>query len=803
MYEYLGNEQQRVSASPSEPRPPRREFAHERSAISQYMRFVVRHRIIVVVATLAVSVFLGTQLRNLHLEIKRRGEVPDGHPNVQIQNRITDVFGGETVAIIGLIAKKGDIFNPSMLNKVYRITQRLLAAPSVVAPSVLSLASPYTKTVIASPDGAVDARPLMREAPTTQDEVRRIHIAVRGDRVIRNNLISDDETATVIIADFNDHIKDSEIPILINEIINPERDDTVIIATAGAPILRAELVHYTTMMVFLFPLCILAIGFLHYEAFRTVQAMLLPLVTAVLSVVWGLGIMGLLHQPMDTWSAVSPIVLLAIAAGHAVQILKRYYEEFARTHCSREAVVRSMVAVGPVMLTAGLVAAAGFASLITFDIPSVRAFGLLLSSGIVSALVIEMTFTPACRSLLPSPRSREISRERTAGRLDHVLDRLSDVVVDRPKLVLTIAAAFLVLFAIGATKIHVDNSFRLWFSKATKVRQDDAILNEKLAGTSTLRILIEGAQENAILQPAVLRAISDLDDELARNPQIGSITSIADYVKRMNQAMHDGDEEYYTIPNDAAASAQYLFLYTSTTGPDGLSSLIDSNNRGTVIRALSKTDSGAFSRDLLERLQRFATERFKDLPVKVGIAGGTLGVQTAMNDVVVREKIYNVVVVGAIIFGLCAIVFRSIAAAAFVLVPLTMAVVANLGTMGWSGIWLEMSTAAFTAMGISIGADFAIYMLFRMREEHRFAQSLEGAIRASMRTSGKALAFVSSAVAVGYLMLTLSGFSIWIRLGVLTALMVSVSALASLTVLPAATVVLRPAFVTRFKRGKG
>ena len=72
------------------------------------------------------------------------------------------------------------------------------------------------------------------------------------------------------------------------------------------------------------------IGLVHYEAFRTVQAMVLPLVTALLSVVWALGIMGLLGLPMDTWSAITPVVILAIAAGHAVQILKRYYEEYAR-----------------------------------------------------------------------------------------------------------------------------------------------------------------------------------------------------------------------------------------------------------------------------------------------------------------------------------------------------------------------------------------------------------------------------------------------------------------------------------------
>jgi predicted RND superfamily exporter protein len=153
--------------------------------------------------------------------------------------------------------------------------------------------------------------------------------------------------------------------------------------------------------------------------------------------------------------------------------------------------------------------------------------------------------------------------------------------------------------------------------------------------------------------------------------------------------------------------------------------------------------------------------------------------------------------VSAIIFILCALVLRSLVGGLFVLTPLAIAVIVNLGLMGWTGIWLDMSTAAITAMGISIGADFAIYHLYRIREEQQTANSLEAAIRASLRTSGKAIFYVSSAVAIGYLVLPFSGFSIWIRLGVLTALMVCVSALTTLAVLPALAMVGRPVFLRR------
>jgi predicted RND superfamily exporter protein len=767
--------------------------------MERYIRFIVRHRLVVIVAVAVVSVLLATQLRYVHLEIRRRAILPEQHPYVQIQNRISDLFGGEAVAVIGVVANRGDIYTPAILAKISRITEALRGTPGVIDTSLSSLAAPYMKAVVAGSDG-IDVHPLMEQAPTSAEQIRQLRDEVQDDRLLRGNLVSDDGSATVIIVEFDDRLTDVAIAQRLEAIVAPERDASVTIALAGAPILRAALAHYTALIAILFPLAVLVIGVIHYEAFRTVQAMALPLVTALLSVVWALGIMGWLRQPMDTWSAITPVVILAVAAGHAVQILKRYYEEYAIVGDSEQAVIRSITEVGPVMLTAGLIASAGFGSLATVGITSVRVFGLLLASGILSALVIEMTFTPACRCLLPAPQTRELYREGQASWLDRALDGLADVVVTRPHLVLLAVLAVGGVAGVGVFRLQVDNSFRLWFATTTQVRKDDALLNAKLPGTASLRVLIEGERPGVLQDPEVLKAVSDLEAFMGRNPAIGGITSIADHVKRMHQAANNGDPAFYAIPDSQRLIAQYLLLYGMSAGPDGLSAFVDAGYQRAVIRALSKTDSAAFSRALLSRLQEYAAQRFRGLPVAVGIAGGTLGVQTAMNDIVVHDKLINTLQVGGIIFVLSALVLRSILGGLFVLLPLALAVVVNLGIMGWSHTWLDMTTAAITAMGISIGADFAIYLIFRVREEAATGVGLDAAVRTGLRTSGKAIFFVASAVALGYMVLPLAGFSIWTRLGVLTAIIVSVSALTTLTVIPSLALLGRPHFLVGRRR---
>jgi predicted RND superfamily exporter protein len=444
------------------------------------------------------------------------------------------------------------------------------------------------------------------------------------------------------------------------------------------------------------------------------------------------------------------------------------------------------------MVTAGCIAAAGFASLATFDVMSVRVFGLLMAAGILSALAIEMTFIPAVRALLPSPRQREQEGAGDDRWLAVALRRIADLVIRRPGTVLTVAAVLLAVSLPGARRLHVDNSMREMFPRSGSIRRDDAAVNERFAGTSTLRLLIEGNQDGVLQEPEVLRAIADLQHFLAQAPEIGHTVSIVDYLRRIDAVMRD-DPTGGAVPATRDLAGQYLFLY-AMSGPDDLSGLVDAAYRNGAVLAYSKSDESAFAERLFRDTRAFVDERFKGLPVTVGIAGGSLGAQAALNAVVVREKVRNVAQVAGIIFLLSTLALRSVVGGLLVLVPLAVALGITVGLMGWTGMWLSMSTSAVLAMGVSIGADFAIYLLFRLREELAHAPLAHG-VRRALVTSGTAIFFVSSAVALGYLVLVGSGFRPWVHLGGLTALLMALASLAAVTVLPAAVLLLRPRVV--------
>ncbi len=752
---------------------------------------VVRHPVPFVAGVLAVAAALGLGALRLRLSVREDAQLPQDHPYVQVYNRINGLFGGGAAVVIGIVPRGGDAFTPEVLGKVSRITAAVSAMPELDRGAVWSLAAERVKR-IGLVDGDLDVRPFMREVPHDQAALARLRADVVADPRLVGTLVSADGGAAAVVADFPTDAQGPQLQERLEAIVAPERDALTDVVLAGGPVIVAALDRAAAQMQVLFPFALLVIGLVHYEAFRTWQAMVLPLVTAVLSVICALGFMGWLGLPLDTWSAITPVAILAVAAGHAVQILKRYYEELAVVGDSRAAVASSVAHVGPVMVTAGVIAAAGFASLATFDVTSVRVFGLLMAAGILSALVIEMTFIPAVRALLPAPRQRERLRAGEDRWLAAALRRLADVVVRRPAAVLAVAAVSVGLALPGARFLAVDNSLRGLFPESGRIRRDDAVVNRHFAGTSTLRLLVEGDEDGVLQEPDVLRAIADLQRFLTSFPEIGHTESVVDHLTRIDAVMRD-DGTAGSVPATRRLAGQYLFLY-AMSGPDDLSGLVDAGYRRGAVLAYSKSDEAAFAERLFRDTRAFVAERFRGLPVRVGIAGGSLGAQAALNAVVVREKIRNVAQVAAIILLLSALALRSVTGGVLVLLPLAVALGITVGVMGWSGMWLSMSTTAVLAMGVSIGADFAIYLLFRLREELIDASLADG-VRRALVTSGTAIFFVSSAVALGYLVLALSGFKPWVHLGGLTALLMVLASLAAVTVLPALVMLVRPRVV--------
>jgi predicted RND superfamily exporter protein/outer membrane lipoprotein-sorting protein len=760
--------------------------------------FLTKHCRTVALAIGFITVVLGIGATKLSVVIDPDEILPQNHRYIMATNEVDRLFGNKFAVVIGLTAKSGNALRPDVLKALSEITAKISVAPGVVRASVLSLGARKVKDIRGNNEG-LTVRPMISGAVRSPEDIEYLKEAIGLNPVYKNFLLSRDGDTVSVIAEFR---KDAggfkAIVQRVDDIVSPYRTPELDIAIGGQPRFLALIEMYSDRMIFLLPVALILIGLVHWEAFRSIQGLVLPLATGLLAVVWSVGILGWSGRPLDAFNSTTPILILAVAAGHAVQILKRYYEEFwlarsrgeDRANANRTAVIESLVTTGPVMLTAGCIAATSFASLALFGIATIRTFGIFTAFGILSAVLIEMTLIPALRIMLPAPNTEEPRSQGSGGLWARLADRLADLTLHRSGTVLAVSGLLLSLTLVGASHVRIDNSMRAYFMSWVPARLDDARLNRTLPGVNVLFVLVRGRAADAIKRPDILSAMQETQLFLEREPQVGKTLSLANYVQRIDAVMN-GDHSKGAIPDKQDLVSQFLFLYDISGEPTDFDSLVDSGYRNAVIFAYLNEDSSVYLSGLATKLRGFMNEHFpRDVETFIG---GNAMSPVAQNEVLVPDKLLNMLQIAGVVFAISAICFRSVAVGLLVLVPLGLTVAAVFGLMGLTGIPLQVATVTVAAMGVGIGADYAIYLCYRLREEVRRCTSDAAAIRRTFETAGKAVMFVAAAITAGYATIMLSwGFLLHFWLGLLISVAMAVSSLAALTTFMTLIVRLRP-----------
>ncbi|MEQ1880082.1 MAG: outer membrane lipoprotein-sorting protein [Burkholderiales bacterium] len=870
--------------------------------LRSYVDFIVKFRWIVIIVVLGLTAFLSSKGGNLTVIIDPNNIVPRSHPFIATTLKVEEVFGSRYVAVIGITPKQGDVFQPFVLEKVQRITNKLRETPRIVKTNILSLSARRAKDIRGTKDG-MEVKQMMADVPVTPEQMAALKDALQRNTAYMNSVVSNDWKTTVILAEVRDRKPTDSAEVKggfsfvankINAIVDAERDDTVDVMVSGYPPFLSMFEKFAGRTPILLLAALVIIGLIHYEAFRTWQGLILPLVTPLVAVEWSKGFMGLAGVPLDIFNMSTPILILAVGAGHAVQLLKRYYEEylrinpkpdvdidglwsktgktekialwagFATLYCAlfffrwqagiagtltsllglkggavtaglvvaffvfgyasyfvfggawrlirfwlkprayasdrdirtnREAVVESITKIGPVMMTAGIVAACGFFSLAIFDIISIQVFGIFSGMGILSVLIVEMTFIPALRAILPPPGKKEARMESE----ERIWDRLTGFYArtitgpNRGRLFI-IASVVIVLSVIGMSRLGVESSLKKYFDRDLPLLVQDRMLNDRMAGTNNVYVMIEGEKPDDIKDPAVLKAMDRLQTFISEQPHIGKVMSLAEFIKRMNQSMNNNDPAFFKIPDSQATIAEFMLLYSMSGEPGDFDTYVDYEYRMANMVVFSHSDSTVHMLAMWEKAKEFAKKEFPP-HIKVNI-GGSVAQSAAITEVIVKDKILNVVQIAGVVFLIASLVFRSFVAGALVITPLLLSVLVNMGLLGWMGLHLNVPVALTSALAIGIGADYAIYMLFRLREELGKGTEENKAFHTVLTTAGKACLFVASAVAGGYAVQALSrGYypHTWNAILIGTAMLVSVTA--ALTVMPALVHKFRPKFM--------
>lgn len=770
--------------------------------VNRFSDYLIQKRALVLIVILAVTGFFLFEMRHLNISHDLSTIAPKKHPYVKLQKEMERDFGGTNLVSIGLVVDEGDIFNEKTLSKVYRITEGFKELRGVVPYRILSIASRKLKYVYTTidPDGiefihAIPFETLAERAINGDKEsLETVKKAILRDEFIYGPIVSKDKKGTIIQADFQ---WEWDYPYIFKEVkrlVQREEDENTHFHIGGRPIELGYLHQYLNRMGYVFGLALLCMIALLFLFFKSKRGTILPTVSALMTVIWGLGIMGLFKIPLDIMSITVPFLILAITVSHAVQIIKRYYEEYVHLRENKAACKATITALLRTASGAMVTDSAGFLALLIFPFPAMRSMALVATISILCIFFTTFLFIPLVLSFLPPPKRMEMEREERWGILDRIGGRITALALGSRKwVVVSVTLIVIAIGIVGSSRLEIgdlqEGSPIFWAS--SPYNRDLKVLNSKFPGIEPYYISIKGKEEGAICDPKLLAQIDVLENHLRQDPKVGYVNSYVDVLKRMNFAWRK-DPKYLKIPESEALAWQFLDIFMAGGGdPEdtrsyftrdysraNISVLLRDHTRSTIKRVIGVTDN--------------FTSKSQGNPVSITQAAGNIGIFAAIMEELESNQALNLIIIGVIVFVDCFITFRFASSGLIVLSILAISLLVTSGVMGFGKIGLFISTAAIASLGTGIGDNFPMYTLGRLIEEHKKDPNEYHALHKTLTTSGKAVFFTAMSVILGSLVLVFSGLKIQALMGGMLAVAFLVNMLATLVVLPTFVSIFKP-----------
>jgi uncharacterized protein len=323
-----------------------------------------------------------------------------------------------------------------------------------------------------------------------------------------------------------------------------------------------------TDLALLFPVVIAVIALILFLSFRTVRGVLMPLGNVVVSVIWAMGLMGLLGQAITMATMILPIILIAVGTAYTIHVINRFYEDLVSIPDKKEAIASTVSHVALPVFLAGATTVIGFSSLAASSIPAMRMFGILSALGILFALILSLTLTPALLAVLPKPKPRTV-QTHDDSKLANILAGLGRFVARRPGLTVAVSLAFIVGIGIFAPRVSFETNTLNSFKANSEIRKASEYLNDNFSGITVMTVVVRTDEEGAILEPAVLRAMDVLQGRLetlrlsgdkvvapgekgyeSAKPIVGGSQSIVTFVKGINKALNADNPAFNKVPDD-------------------------------------------------------------------------------------------------------------------------------------------------------------------------------------------------------------------------------------------------------------
>lgn len=704
------------------------------------------------------------------------------------------MFGSANVLVCAVEVKEGDIYNWETIDKIDRITRRLLVLSGSNPTQLVSLTHPRLKDVKVTGWG-IKIQPLINDSISRNElGLKNIRYAVHTNEGIIGFYVSEDEKKAAIYAGFwEEGVNPINLYEEIQEIQKIEGNENTNIHFTGYPALYAYVYHLAPQIYYVFIGTFIILILLLYLYFRSLSGVLLPMISAGVSGIWGLGFISLLGYSLDPLILVVPVVITARAVSHSVQCLARYNEERMH-HDHLKAIVKGYGELFAPATLAIITDAIGLLLISVSTIPLMRYLGIFASFWIITIVVTVPTLTPILLSYFKTP----IAPTNKSGCIKSIYSHIGAWLVSPSYgkaryAVIFIALMILVIGPFFAIKLKPGNTEAgeaLLYASHPYNKSFD-FFNRNFVGATQLVVVVEGKTENAIRDYETLNSMASFQRYMETEGKAGGTLAFNNFIMRIYRMFHEGYPKWEMIPKDQTVLRQISQLILINSNPGEMNRFVSEDWKDATITCFYKEFNNELIKNVLSTAGKYIENNSTE-NADFRLAGGFMGIMAAVNEEVEFSYWVSLIVVFLTVFALCTITFKSIAAGFCLIIPLAISQIVSELFMLAKGIDLNFNSLPVAAIAAGIGIDYGIYLLARIKEETKSTDNLKAAISEAVQTTGAAIIFTATTIIGGVILWIFVDLKFQSEMGMLIALLMLLNMVCALIIIPSMAMTFKP-----------
>lgn len=733
-----------------------------------------RHVWVLLLVVALITIAAVSQLDRLQLNISAQSMMVEDAAEVEFYRKTLDTFGTEDVTI--LFFSDADLFEHNNLESIRKAINGIENLPFVSRVESL-----YSINHVETVGDEIKMSPYLEKVPDTPETAMAIKKAAQANPFISNNLLSpsgNSMAANIYFnAGVNDPVFDQRATMEIERFLAPVNEKLDAAFQIGSSYIRSAISEKITQdQRTVLPIALLVLLVTLGLTLRRLSGVIIPLLTAGLSVIWTLGLMAAMGIPINVMTSIVPALLVIIGSTEDIHLLSEYLAGTSKGLDKRSAIDRMADKMSLAITLTFITTYLGFLSISLNNLQLLREFGLVASTGLLLNFLITVLLVPVSLRLFGSTSKGK--KPTTVNSIQLLAASLFRFIQAHRRATIVVSLVILMISSAGVSLLRVNNNSLDYFGTESPVIQRIHTLQQELAGIQTFSVVLSSGIQDTFLKLRYLEEIEKLQHFLSDSGIADKTLSFVDYLTMINSAMMEEEDGQLYLPEEDELVEEYMLFVDHKH----IKSFVSADFSQASILVRHRIESSHELGQVLKKIRAFAKAEM-DPGLSMNITGQS--VLTAMAaDYLASAQAKSLMLMVVVIMVIVALLFVNTKAGAFAVIPNLFPIIVLFGFMGFTGIPLDTGTAMTAAIAIGICVDDTMHFMVRYHQISRIEKNENKVLEQTVLEESIPIMSTSIALACGFGALALSDFPPIAYFGLLSALVMLLALVATFIITP-------------------